>query len=46
MGKYCRASQEAGHSVTLRRKDVLCMPDNEGKNIDAHSEYLIFTTFP
>jgi len=46
VGKYFRAGREVDHSLTLRRKDVLGMPDNDGKNRDAHLEYVILTAFP
>ena len=30
----------------LGRKDVICMTDNQGKNINSHLKYLILIAFP
>jgi hypothetical protein len=37
MGKYGRARQAIDDNIMLRRKDAICMPNNEDKNTDAHS---------
>jgi len=43
--KCGRARQTTGDDIMLPRKDAICMPDNEGKNMDTHSQYVILVTF-
>jgi hypothetical protein len=35
--KYSTARQATNDNIMLRRKDAICMPDNEGKNTDTVS---------
>jgi hypothetical protein len=37
MGKYGRAKQTTDDDIMRRRKDAICVPDNEGKSTDTHS---------
>jgi hypothetical protein len=32
--------------IKRRRKDAICMPDNQGKNTDTRYKYLILTAYP
>ena len=41
MENYGRTGQTTEDNVIQRRKDVICMPGNSGKNTDAHWEYII-----
>jgi hypothetical protein len=34
------------YNIIRRRRDEICTPDNEGKNTDTHSEYVILIAFP
>jgi hypothetical protein len=44
--KYGRARQSTDDNKTQHRKGNICVPDNYGKNMNTHSEYLIVTAFP
>jgi hypothetical protein len=35
VGKYGRARQATESNIALRRKDGICVPDNQGKNTDS-----------
>jgi hypothetical protein len=37
VGKYGRVSQSSFDNVIRLRKDVMCLPDTQGKNTDTHS---------
>jgi len=41
--KYARARQVTGDNIIWCRKDAVCMPDDQSKNIDTH-KLIIFNT--
>lgn len=44
VGKYGRDRQATGDNI-WHRKDMICMPDNQGNNTVTHSEYLMLIAF-
>jgi len=46
VAKYGTARQITEDIITGRRKDAICKPDNQDKNIYTHSKYLLVIAFP
>jgi hypothetical protein len=39
--KYGTAKEATDDDIIRRRKDVICLADKQGKNTQAHSEYVL-----
>jgi len=44
--KFDRDRQATYDDTALRRKYAICIPDNEAKNTDTDSQYLMLFAFP
>ena len=46
MEQFGRAEEATNDSIIRSKKYAIVLPDNQGKNADAHSEYLVVIAFP